>query len=218
MTTTMENASEKALVTTTMEKASVKALAVKKKVSAEAKTNPLSFSWLVSALVSVIVPFLIYWICRARNYEWDGYHDDEQALGALIFVYLWSLVSFAVFVYFGFLHIRNGEEGTTFFLVMLAVFGNASFIACLLALCSMRALDGHNWDGRLFSLFPSLLVVTYAFWTFLSAAFAGGLLFKKYHDLKKQQKETAANGDDVYQRQLDDGAPPMNVTPSGNLA
>lgn len=195
------------------------AKATTKQWISDAKVNPLPYAWIGSAVISVFIPFVIFVICRANYNQWDAYHhEDEYSLGALIFIYIWSLLSFGAIAYLGWDYIRTERLGDKTFLVMLAVFGNASFIACLLAITGMRALDGHNWDGRTFSLFPTLLVMTYAFWTFLAAAFGGFLFFKKYNQMKQQQKQQNGGEDDAYQRQTDDEAPPVNAPPIGNLA
>jgi hypothetical protein len=49
-----------------------------------------------------------------------------------------------------------------------------------------------------FSLFPSLLVVTYALWTFLCVIFTGAVIFVKF---KIAEKGGAQAGDDAYHRQ-----------------
>lgn len=177
----------------------------------DTKANPLPFAWLLSCFISVVLPLFIFLICHRRYALTEKYDDDnnsdkkrdddysEQSLGALIFVYLWTLISFLIIVYFGNQHIRNAQESDRSFLLMLGMFANLSFVACILSVSNMQALDGHTWDGRYFSLFPSMMAVTYALWAFLCAAFGGVLCYNKYNKMKKVNE--------AYQRQTDAETP-----------
>lgn len=196
-----------------------KAKEATKKWADDTRKNPLPFIWLVSSVVSVVLPLLIFWVCRSRygSYykEYKDYYDDhpELRLGALVFVYLWTLVLFIIFVFLGRRFIMSGNTKDNAFLIILIMFGNLSFVAFILSLSNLHALDGHSWDGRFFSLFPSLLAVTFALWTLLCVIFTGAVIFVKF---KIVEKGAAQAGHDAYHRQSDEETPVEND--SGALA
>jgi hypothetical protein len=107
------------------------------------------------------------------------------------------LLSFIVVVFVGHKFFRDPQDKS--FLAVLVVFADLAFVACILSASNLSALDGREWDGRWFSLFPSCLLLTYALWTVLCVAFAGMLYMK----IRKSDKAE----DDAYQRQMDEESP-----------
>lgn len=103
--------------------------------------------------------------------------EDEENSGGLIFVYLWTLVMFAVLVHHGhgyiFYRSSNGS-----FLLALFMFANLSFVACLLTGISIRNMDERAMEEQgFFGMFAGCMVMTYILWTFLCSVFCG-ILYK----------------------------------------
>lgn len=123
--------------------------------------------------------------------------EEEQGSGALVFVYLWTLVMFLAIVYYGHQHIRNSSTNKNF-LLALCMFANLSFVACILVGANMRGMEERAVEEYgFFGLFAGCMVVTYALWTFLCSVFCG-ILYKP-----SNQKEYDSSASD-YQRQTDD--------------
>ena len=161
-------------------------------------SSPLLLAWYLCAFLSVIVPLVVFVICHARfDIKDDPNNYDEQRLGALVFVYVWMLLSFLVVVCVGHKYFHNPEDKS--FLAVLVLFADLAFVACILSASNLSALDGREWDGRWFSLFPSCMLLTYALWTFLCVAFAAMV----YMSMRKRNKVEH----DAYQRQQDEGTP-----------
>ena len=87
------------------------------------------------------------------------------------------------------------------------MFANMSLVASILSATNLRALDGRNWDGRVFSLFPSCMMLTYTLWTLIGVLFSLGIFYKKYKTLKEENKQSCQLEEDeegAYQRQSDE--------------
>jgi len=189
------------------------------------RQSPLLLAWNLTAILSVLVPLITYWICASRNPEnddngwtwwwnnnnennndnergwwynlWSGgeeRRDEEQGSGALVFVYLWTLVMFVILVYYGHGHIKNTSDNRTFLLALI-MFANLAFVACILTACSMQMDERQVEERGFFGVFAMCMVVTFALWTFLCAVFCGILY-------KPNQKEYDGRASD-YQRQTD---------------
>lgn len=162
----------------------------------EVKSAPLLLAWYLCAFLSVFIPLLVFIICRSRfDIADDPNNYDEQKIGALIFVYIWMLISFCVVVYVGHKFFLNPQDKS--FFVTLVTFANLAFVACILSASIISALDGHEWNGRMYSLFPACMLLTFALWTALCVVFAGVL----YWRMKKASDKVE---EDAYQRQPDE--------------
>lgn len=119
--------------------------------------------WNVAALATVLVPLLILMFARIFNGEEGGGGGEEEGFwswswfrnnegggggeerngGALVFVYLWSLLSFLVLVWFG-NKVLGGEAGgdrekaaPTLFVALLG-FTNLAFLCFILMQSQVR--------------------------------------------------------------------------------
>jgi cytochrome b len=178
------------------------------------KERPLPILFNGCCFLSVVVPLVVFGVARSREYGYyyEHKHESEYSLGALVFVYIWTILFFAVVVYFGNQHMLSGSEDSHVFRVLLLSWANMSLVASILSATNLRALDGKNWDGRVFSLFPSCMVVTYALWAAIGIMFSLGIFYKKYKSLK-EEKQRPEETEGAYQRQPDEEEPSSSVPP-----
>lgn len=141
--------------------------------------------------------------------------EEQGASAALVFVYLWTLGLFCFIVYQGHHHIQSLQHNKTLFwnnnktgedrsfLMVLFLFVNLAFVACILVACNLRGMDERVWEEYgFFGMFASCMFVTYALWTFWGSVFCG-ILYKpsgqKEYDSSSNNNNTASD----YQRQDD---------------
>lgn len=121
------------------------------------KCDYFVLSWNLGAVLSTLLPFLT-WLAAAlvvrggndegeqqdQSSSWWSWGngqqeergpEDQQGKGAIVFVYLWSLLAFGLIVWYGNAVFRNRAHPLPL-LSALVVFCNACFM-CLLLVCSL---------------------------------------------------------------------------------
>ena len=132
------------------------------------KCDYFVLSWNLGAVLSALVPFLTWLAAALANggddaeeqsgddgeeqssswWSWGNGQqqergpEDQQGKGAIVFVYIWSLLAFGLIVWYGNAVFRNRAHPLPL-LSALVVFWNASLM-CLLLVCSL-GVSAFEW-------------------------------------------------------------------------
>jgi hypothetical protein len=117
------------------------------------KRDYFVLSWNLGAVLSALLPFLTWlaaallkggdngeeqsssWWSWGNGQQQERGPEDQQGKGAIVFVYIWSLLAFGLIVWYGNAVFRNHAHPLPL-LSALVVFWNACLM-CLLLVCSL---------------------------------------------------------------------------------
>lgn len=146
-------------------------------------------AWNTTAVATIVLPLMLFAIANLfarrgeggggegeRWWNWDGPEEERFSGLGRTFVYLWSLVIFALIVWRGNRVLQSGRDIRVLF-VALAVFANLVFL-CWILLATGGPREGAAEDEAWIGQFSSVMLLTFFLWLVFSAAFAG-ILYPK---------------------------------------